>query len=304
MPCPGRVYETGTPSASVQGTPYCDASSWTSGRYVASSSKTISTSSTCRPSSRMRRKTDRTSFSSLRACANSTPTPGEPGRTRPRRARTAWPAQASRKRLLERRELEAGRSQESARPARAGALPRSAAAPARRTSAASAAPSRARIVSYALRERRELARPFARSSKAANRRSAGVTRARRSSSSVRWSARWSPTLRRSAPKYESGPRTSSQALSTTARSCARDSRRLPFGRERGPGDPVREREHRRGPEVQVSAAGARERVEDLRADRERRHEEDLLVDGVRRAERRELLRGAGCVRRRAPRAGA
>ena len=64
----------------------------------------------------------------------------------------------------------------------------------------------------------------------------------------------------------------------------------PVGREERPGHLEREREQRRGPEVQVREARARQRVEDLRADRERRDEEDLLVDGVGLAERGELLK--------------
>jgi hypothetical protein len=40
----------------------------------------------------------------------------------------------------------------------------------------------------------------------------------------------------------------------------------------------------------VRAARARQRVENLRADRERRDEEDLFVDGVGFAERDELLK--------------
>ena len=49
-----------------------------------------------------------------------------------------------------------------------------------------------------------------------------------------------------------------------------------------------DREDGRGPQVQVRAAGAGERVEHLLTHRKGRDEEDLLVHGVRRAEVRQL----------------
>ena len=63
-----------------------------------------------------------------------------------------------------------------------------------------------------------------------------------------------------------------------------------FLREVGTDQPQSEASDGRGPEVEMRAARARERVEDLGADRERRDEQDLLVYGMGLAESGELLK--------------